>query len=228
MARPFCLPAQLATRKRGCGRHSRRIFAPVRTLPPIPRRNDLRLWRRFVIDAFSEDPRRLAHTLAVHERASRVTAALDIQMKEFALAALLHDIGRAIDPDDMEPHALVGARFCEEAGLPTPVTILVANHTGARFESDLRGYLHEHARFFPPPVASDRYRPSPALLALSYIDATTSADGRLISVPDRLLDIELRHGENSPQHRAFLLALPEIDQGFRLLQEPPIPPSWDA
>jgi HD superfamily phosphodiesterase len=51
------------------------------------------------------------------------------------LAALLHDVGKALDPDDTEPHGFVGAKLLDSLGLHD-VAPLVAHHSGARLEAD--------------------------------------------------------------------------------------------
>lgn len=126
------------------------------------------------------------------------------------LAALLHDVGKALDPDDTEPHGFVGARLLDSLGLHD-VAPLVAYHSGARLEAEMRGM-------------SDRDRWSlvePDLLAvLTFLDRTTSANGEVVSLAQRRSDMVAHHGEGSKQVRIFDATLPEVRCGQHLLAMP--------
>ena len=93
---------------------------------------------------------RFAHVHTVWQRATEVRAAGhewldDPRADRLVLAALLHDIGRVLDPADTEPHGFVGGRYLDELGLGD-VAPLVAHHSGARFEAAARGITEEEAR----------------------------------------------------------------------------------
>lgn len=155
---------------------------------------------------------RLAHVREVGRRGAEAGICLGGETEPFLfpLACLLHDVGRALDPEDVDVHALVGARFLQQAGVPAPVVVLVAHHSGARFEANLRGVRDELEAIYP-------YKPWPALAALSYLDATTGPDGETISAEERLEEIGRRHGVDSWQYASFELTLPEIAQGATIV-----------
>lgn len=174
-------------------------------------------WLIWLAKAFQAKPQRFRHLHTVWRRAVALRD-LDLPWLEPAmadrleLAALLHDVGRALDPDDNEPHGFVGARFLDEFGLDD-VAPLVAHHSGARFEAAARGM-------------SDRDRwitAEPDLLAiLTFLDRATSATGEPVSLAERRQDIATRHGEGSLQLRIFDATLPEVRRAQKLLGAPVI------
>jgi hypothetical protein len=118
---------------------------------------------------------------------------LDAERRQrLELAALLHDVGRSIDPEDTEPHGFVGARFLDDLGL-VDVAPLVAHHSGARLEAVARGM-----------AGRDRWTvDEPDLLALlTFLDRTTSATGQPVSVTKRRDDLVARFGTGSLPVRA--------------------------
>jgi putative nucleotidyltransferase with HDIG domain len=153
------------------------------------------------------EPARYAHSLAVWQKARSLP---EPPCDQFALAALLHDVGRALDPADHRPHALVGAEFCRALGLPEQLVFLVAHHSGARHEARMRGFGLAY-RFFP-------YRRCLALAALSFLDATTGADGETVTIDERFFDIVCRYGPGSVQVHTFLDAGAEFDRGRLALE----------
>lgn len=169
-------------------------------------------WLAWLADAFHLTPDRFSHLHTVWRRAVELryhdVLSLDPTMSDrLELAALLHDVGRALDPIDEQPHGFVGARLLDDLGLHD-VAPLVAHHSGARFEAAARGM-------------SDRDRwttEEPDLLAiLTYLDRTTSATGEPISLAARRHDLARRHGDDSLQLRIFDATLPEVRRGQQLL-----------
>lgn len=157
------------------------------------------------------DPDRLEHVDQVWQRGQQLSLWVpDIPANMFSLACLLHDVGRAVDPGDTVPHALAGARFLESIGMPRAIVLLVAHHTGARFEAAMRGFSSQLARY--------RYPSSPAIIALTYIDATTGPRGERLTPDERLEEIVLRYGERSWQAQSFLHTLVEIGWGAELVE----------
>jgi hypothetical protein len=129
-------------------------------------------------------------------------------METLALAALLHDVGRALDPDDTEPHGFVGARFLDELGLHD-VAPLVAHHSAAQYEAADRGMSH-----------LDVWQADSELLAiLTYFDRTTSPTGESCTFDERRIATEQRYGIDSLQVRWFELSLPIARHGASLLQQ---------
>lgn len=169
-------------------------------------------WLAWLADVFHPTPDRFSHLHTVWQRAvelrDRDVLCLDPAMSDrLELAALLHDVGRALDPVDVEPHGFVGARLLDSLGLHD-VAPLVAHHSGARFEAAARGM-------------SDRdswTTEEPDLLAiLTYLDRTTSATGEPVSLAQRRDDIAHRHGDDSLQLRIFDATLPEVRHAQQLL-----------
>ena len=100
-------------------------------------------WLAWLAEAFDSAPHRYRHVHTVWQRAAKLRG-LDLAWLEPAmserleLAALLHDAGKALDPDDTEPHGFVGARLLDSLGLHD-IAPLVAHHSGARPEAEARG-----------------------------------------------------------------------------------------
>lgn len=116
----------------------------------------------------------------------------DERFETLELAALLHDVGRAIDPANLEPHGFVGARFLDSIGL-ADVAPLVAHHSGAREEARDRGVAH-----------LDVWQPDRVLLeVLTYVDRTTGPRGESITLGERRADLVARYGIGSAPVRWF-------------------------
>lgn len=163
-------------------------------------------------DAFADRPQRFAHLHTVWVTARRVrTLGLpwydDARAERLELAALLHDVGRALDPHDTEPHGFVGARFLDGLGLHD-VAPLVAHHSAARFEAALRGMSHLDEWDVDEPEL---------LQLLTLIDRTTNSRGRRVRLDQRRADIERRHGRRSRHARNFDASLPDVSAALALL-----------
>lgn len=131
-------------------------------------------------------------------------------METLELAALLHDVGRALDPDNTEPHGFVGARFLDAIGLHD-VAPLVAHHSAAQIEAADRGMSH-----------LDVWQSDGELLAiLTYLDRTTSASGEPVTFDERRASTAERYGATSAQIRWFDESLPVARHGATLLQRQP-------
>lgn len=118
------------------------------------------------------------------------------------IAALLHDIGRAVDPDDSEPHAFVGARYLDRLGLHDVAT-LVAHHSGAKLEA-----LDRHMTHLDVWPEVDRE----LLTYLDYADRTVSAAGERVTLTERRADIVARRGEDSQNVSRFDTMLPALER----------------
>jgi putative nucleotidyltransferase with HDIG domain len=172
-------------------------------------------WLTWLAEAFHSAPHRYRHLYTVWQRAVALRdldlAWLEPAMSErLELAALLHDVGKALDPDDTEPHGFVGAKLLDSLGLHD-IAPLVAHHSGARLEADARGM-------------SDRDQwanNEPDLLAvLTFLDHTTSSNGEVVTLAQRRHDIAARHGESSIQIRTFDETMPDIRHAQQLLNTP--------
>lgn len=169
-------------------------------------------WLAWLEEAFSSTPHRFLHLQTVWQRAVELRTLglpwLEPAMSDrLELAALLHDIGRALDPDDTEPHGFVGARLLDLLGLDD-IAPLVAHHSGARFEAAERGMADR-----------DKWSTAePDLLGiLTFLDRMTSATGETVSLAQRRCDLAHRHGEGSLQLRNFDATLPEVRRAQNLL-----------
>ena len=188
--------------------------AATRPAPPVltgPMR-DATSWLTWLAEAFTFAPDRYHHMHAVWQRAVELRD-LDIRWLEpdmqqrLELAALLHDVGRALDPDNTEPHGLVGARFLDDLGLHD-IAPLVAHHSGARLEAEARGMSD-----------GDRWHASePDLLAvLTFLDRTTSPSGERVTLAQRRDGVVARYGADSRQARNFDATQDEVHRAQQLL-----------
>lgn len=106
--------------------------------------------------------------------------------RELVAAAWLHDIGYAPPLQRTGFHPIDGARYLQDRGWDPLVVSLVAHHTCARVEADLRGLGEQLARIPRPPKAYED--------ALCWCDITTSPAGQRVSAQERLAEIEQRYG----------------------------------
>jgi hypothetical protein len=100
-------------------------------------------------------------------------------------AAYLHDIGYSPTLRRVGLHQLDGAAYLRGLGQER-LARLVAHHSEARFEVEVRGAAHLLAGYEP----DDRELRD----ALTYCDITTSPTGIPTILADRLAEIEARYG----------------------------------
>lgn len=132
-------------------------------------------------------PRRWAHVQGVGRGAWVAAPLFSVADGEVLVgAALLHDIGYAPDLACTGCHALDGAQYLRELGGPDRLVNLVAHHSCARVEAELRGLSGELAEF-----ADER---TPVRDALWWADLTTTPDGEQTTVADRVMEIQSRYG----------------------------------
>ena len=114
--------------------------------------------------------------------------AVSLALKSEALvaAAWLHDVGYAPDVVDTGFHPLDGARYLAVHGVPERVVNLVARHSYAILEAELRGVGRWLAAF---PDEGGVLRDS-----LWYCDLTTSPDGKPVGAEERIAKIKARYG----------------------------------
>lgn len=172
--------------------------------------HDPGVWLHWLDEAFAGTPARLWHSRAVWHRvaAARRHELQWLHPERYAtleLAALLHDVGRAVDPYNLEPHGFAGARFLDGLGLHE-VAAIVAHHSGARYEARDRQMTH-----------LDVWQPDAELVAIvTYIDRTTSPRGESVSLDVRRAELAERYGAASPNVRWFDDSLDEARLGARL------------
>src|SRR5262249_14512994 len=134
-------------------------------------------------------PRRWRHVRSVARRARWAAEMLSLS-DDLGAAAWLHDIGYAPELVETGFHPLDGARYLRQAGVDAQVVSLVAYHSCAQIEADVRGLGPELASEFSPadPSLAD---------ALLYCDMTTGPDGDYVRPADRLVEIR---GPYGPDH----------------------------
>ena len=148
-------------------------------------------------------PRRWQHVQAVVEQASTVAPFSDGDGELLLCAAWLHDIGYAPAVAETGFHPLDGARLIRRLQGDDRLAGLVAHHSGAAVEADLRGLSDELHAEFP------RERTTVAD-ALWYADLTTGPDGRRVRVDERLAEIEQRYGAGHVVAESVRLSRPEL------------------
>jgi putative nucleotidyltransferase with HDIG domain len=132
-------------------------------------------------------PRRWAHVQGVSRRARSVAPLFSVDDGELLVsAALLHDIGYAPDLVDTGLHPLDGARYLRSAGCPDRLVNLVAHHSCATVEAELRGLSDELAEFEDERTALRD--------ALWWADMTTTPDGGETTAVERVAEIQTRYG----------------------------------
>ena len=122
-------------------------------------------------------------------------------------AAYLHDIGWAPELVDTGFHPIGRARWVQRHGFER-LARLVAHHSAARFEAELRGLA--------PLLAAFELEESPTADALAYCDLTTSPTGDIVTPVERWTDIIERYGRDDIVVQALVGARP-------LLEDPAAP-----
>lgn len=147
-------------------------------------------------------PRRWRHVRSVARRAAWSAAKLSLA-DDLVAAAWLHDIGYAPGLVDTGFHPLDGARYLRRSGVAESVVRLVAHHSCARIEADVRGLGDVLKAEFQPgdPVLSD---------VLLFCDMTTGPGGDYVRPADRLVEIRGRYGPDHEVTQFVNLAASEI------------------
>lgn len=146
-------------------------------------------------------PQRWAHVQSVVAEARRITPAFD-DGELLVTAAVLHDIGYAPELAATKFHPLDGARFLQAQDASARLCALVARHSCALREAELRGCAADVAEF-PD-------EETPLRDALWYCDMVTGPDGQRLTVDDRLAEIRNRYGPESLMGRFLDVARPEL------------------
>ncbi|MGH3940132.1 MAG: HD domain-containing protein [Pseudonocardiaceae bacterium] len=134
--------------------------------------------------------RRWAHVLGVGRRAQIAAPLFSPDDGELLIgAALLHDVGYAPGLVDMGFHSLDGARYLQSVSAPDRLVHLVAHHSCAILEAELRTLSSELAEFNDErTVLRD---------ALWWADMTTTPDGSETTAAERVVETQRRYG---PDH----------------------------
>jgi len=147
-------------------------------------------------------PQRWRHVQGVARRASQIAPSVTDPDDTLVCAAWLHDIGYAPAMAVTGFHPLDGARFLAAAGVSHRVVSLVAYHSCAVLEADLRGLAAELADF------DDEH--SAVRDALWYCDITTSPEGEPVVATQRIAEIKRRYGPGHLVTRFITLATPDL------------------
>lgn len=132
-------------------------------------------------------PRRWAHVQGVQERATGAMILFGLEDQAILLAsAVLHDIGYAPALAETGFHPLDGAKYLRGLQAPARLCALVAHHSCAYKEAELRGLGAE--------LAGWDDEATPLRDALWWADMTTTPDGELTNVHDRIEEIQKRYG----------------------------------
>ena len=147
-------------------------------------------------------PRRWRHVQSVARRAAWAADRLSLP-DQLVTAAWLHDIGYAPELAETGFHPLDGARFLRRAGADGQVVSLVAYHSCAQIEADVRGLASVLTAEFAAadPMLGD---------VLLWCDMTTGPDGDRVGPADRLAEIRRRYGPGHEVTRFAELAAAEI------------------
>lgn len=150
------------------------------------------------------DSRRLAHSARAAQQVAEIAPLLpDPWQSVIQDAAWLHDIGYSEDVAETGLHALDGARWLNRHDWPNEVCQLVAWHTSAEHEAELRGLTSE--------LEAEFERPHPlAAAGLTWADLTSSPSGDVWTPEQRLAEVLVRYPPDSVVHRATVSALPTL------------------
>jgi HD superfamily phosphodiesterase len=150
------------------------------------------------------EPRRWHHVCGVGVKAESVSNILsledDYDRDVLVAAGYVHDIGYAPGLQRTGLHQLDGARFIRVLG-DHRLACLVAHHSEARFEVELRGHEEELSEY---PREDTRVYD-----ALVYCDLTTGPDGQSMSFEDRIGEVYERYGQGDVS-RALRMAEPHL------------------
>lgn len=132
-------------------------------------------------------PRRWAHVKGVARRARTAARAFEgDDQAVLVAAALLHDVGYASHVASTGFHALDGAQHLRSLGAPPRLCALVAHHSCAYREAELRGLSSQLAQWEDEETSVRD--------ALWWADMTTTPDGESTGVHDRIEEIQKRYG----------------------------------
>jgi putative nucleotidyltransferase with HDIG domain len=146
-------------------------------------------------------PRRWAHTQGVASRTRGLASILGEDAALIESAAWLHDIGYAETIAHVGFHPIDGARFLrDETDADEMICRLVAHHTGAEVEAEVRGLPAIASEFQPPPNG--------LLEPLTYCDMSSSVDGQVVDIEQRLGEILERYPTEHVVHRSIQKSAP--------------------
>jgi hypothetical protein len=137
------------------------------------------------------------HVRQVAEQARRIADIVPLVDRDLLVAAAyLHDVGYAPELAKTGFHPLDGARWVRDYGPGGRLARLVAHHSCAIYEAQVRGLAE--------PLLSE-FEPEESLTydALVFCDLTTGPNGQTLSFDDRINDIYRRYGPDHEVSRAL-------------------------
>jgi hypothetical protein len=149
-----------------------------------------------------ELPRRWDHVRSVADEARRIARITGSDGEMLVAAAILHDVGYAPDLATTGFHPLDGARYLTGLGADRRLCCLVARHSCAIREAEMRGLRAEVEQFDD--------EGSPTRDALWYCDMVTDPDGERLRFQDRVAEIQHRYGPDNLVSRFIRSAQPEL------------------
>src|SRR5262249_54317049 len=146
-------------------------------------------WAADLAEVLLEDvDDRWSHVRGVARRATEISAVVPAADRPYLIAsAYLHDIGYSPALTRFGLHQLDGAAYLRALGHDR-LARLVAHHSEARFEIEVRGAGHILAEYEPDDQGLHD--------ALTCCDLTTSATGMPTTTADRIAEIEARYGRS--------------------------------
>ena len=158
--------------------------------------------------------RRWSHSQRAHAQSHRLGSLFNAaeRAEVLVLAALLHDIGYGTELVRTGFHAIDGALFLRDHAVDEQVVSLVAHHSCAGVEADIRGLSAEMSRF---PV-----HPDPLLVdAMIWYDMTSGPAGEEVGIDWRLEDIRRRYTPGSIVARTVEVTEPLLRAGWSRVED---------
>jgi hypothetical protein len=167
-------------------------------------------WARGLAEQYLADtlPRRWSHVQGVAAQAETLGPVVGDDADLLVAAAWLHDLGYAPDLSDTGFHPIDGANHLRRLGVPGRLSGLVAHHSCALLEANLRGLADHLEPEFPR-------EESATADALWYADLTTGPDGQRFAVEERLDEIEARYGPGDLVTQFIQCARPDMVAAVR-------------
>jgi hypothetical protein len=158
-------------------------------------------------------PDRWRHSIRAAIQASRWPCLFNQEAQTvLQTAAILHDIGYSPAIVRSGFHALDGAVFLRSQGVDEDVVSLVAHHSCAHLEANLRGLARELSRF-------PRHSKRKLMDAMIWCDMTSGPTGDEVDIDWRLADIRARYGPESIVGRFADQAEPHLRAATSRVQE---------
>ena len=140
---------------------------------------------------------RWGHVQQVAEQARRIADTVPLADRDLLVAAAyLHDVGYASELAKTGFHPLDGARWVRDYGPGGRLARLVAHHSCAIYEAQVRGLAETLLSEFEA-------EESPTYDALVFCDLTTGPTGETTSFDERINDIYKRYGLDHEVSRAL-------------------------